>query len=243
MVRGREEVAGAAGDPIDLADVAARRSGTWWLLSRLVTEAPDAAWLGELEAALGAAVLEPEAALQPEAAALLAALHAARAQADGPIGLAVDRTRLLGGVIRNEAIPAPYETVAMGDEMNAARVMAVADAYAEAGFDDLARRSGPPDALGTELRFMSLLCFREMEARRGGDPASAAAWLARQQRFMDEHVMVWVPAHCDRIAMHAETPFYAAAARLLVQACRIDRDDIARLMEPAVIRAPAGPAA
>lgn len=243
MVRRLEEVAEVADGATDLAEIAARRSATWWLLSRLVCEAPEAPWLGELEAALAAAELDPDAALQPESAALLEALHAARAQDDGLVALAVDRTRLLGGVIRDEAIPAPYETVAMGDEMNASRVMAVADAYAEAGFSDRAGQFGPPDALGAELRFMSLLCFREMEARRDGDPASVASWLTRQQSFMDEHVLCWVPAHCDRIALQAGTPFYAAAAKLLAHACRIDRDDIALLLEPTTTTGPTEPAA
>jgi len=78
-----------------------------------------------------------------------------------------------------------------------------------------------------------LLCYREVEAHRGDDAGMAPAWLERQQRFMDEHLLAWVPAHCERLATQAATPFYAALATLLGQACRIDRDDITELMEPA----------
>jgi len=85
--------------------------------------------------------------------------------------------------------------------------------------------------LGTELRFMALLCYREMEAHGGDDSGLAPAWIKRQQRFMDEHLLAWVPAHCERLATQAATPFYAALATLLGQACRIDRDDITELME------------
>lgn len=58
----------------------------------------------------------------------------------------------------------------------------------------------------------------------------AAAWLERQRRFMDEHLMAWVPAHCERLAGKAGTPFYAAVATVVGRACRIDREDIAGLI-------------
>ena len=215
----------------ELATIAARRSSTWWLLSRLVSEAPDARWLGELERVLALVDADPVGPMAKASAELLAALRSARAQEDGLTALAVDHTRLLGGILQNDAIPAPYETVALGDAMNTARVLDVIDAYADAGFEDLAPELGPPDALGTELRFMALLCYREMEAHRGDDSGLAPAWLKRQQRFMDEHLLAWVPAHCERLAAQAATPFYAALATLLGQACRIDRDDITELME------------
>lgn len=215
----------------DPAQLAARRSSTWWLLSRLVTEAPELPWLDELEAVLAAVDPDPATPLASESAALLAALRCARAQEDGLTVLAVDRTRLLAGILQNEAIPAPYETVALGDVMNTARVLDVIDAYTEAGFEDLSPELGPPDSLGTELRFMALLCYREMESRQGDDPGLAPMWLKRQQRFMDEHLMCWVPAHCDRLAAQAATPFYAAVATLLSHACLLDREDLDELME------------
>lgn len=216
-----------------LAMIAARRSSAWWLLSRLVTEAPLANWLDELESVLGAVDPDPLATLGPESAALLAALRTARAAHDGLTVIAVDRTRLLGGILQCDGIAAPYETVALGDAMNTVRVLDVIDAYADAGFEDLAPEFGPPDALGTELRFMALLCYREMEAHRGADSGLAPAWLRRQQRFMDEHLLAWVPAHCDRLAARAATPFWAALVTLLGRACRNDRDDLTTLMEAA----------
>jgi TorA maturation chaperone TorD len=215
----------------DRAAIAARRSSTWWLLSRLVTEAPLAPWLDELDSVLASVDPDPTTPLGPESAALLAALRAARVEPEGLTALAVDRTRLLAGVFQNDELPAPYETVALGDAMNTGRVLDVIDAYADAGFDNLAPELGPPDYLGTELRFMALLCYREMEARRGEDAGMAPAWLRRQQRFMDEHLLAWVPAHCERLAAQARTPFYGSVATLLARACRIDRNDIAALME------------
>jgi TorA maturation chaperone TorD len=215
----------------DLAAAAARRSSTWWLLSRLVTEAPLAPWLDELESVLASVHADAGTPLAAECAALLVALRGARDDEAGLTALGVDRTRLLAGVFQDKDLPAPYETVALGDAMNTARVLDVIDAYADAGFDGLAAELGPADYLGTELRFMSLLCYREMEARRGDDAGLAPAWLQRQQRFMDEHLLAWVPAHCERLAAKAATPFHAALARLLAQACRVDREDLSALMQ------------
>lgn len=223
----------------DLAAVAARRSSTWWLLSRLVTEAPLAPWLDELEAVLASVQADDSTPLAPECAALLAALRAVREDEAGLTALAVDRTRLLAGVFQDKNLPAPYETVALGDAMNTARVLDVIDAYADAGFDGLAAELGPADYLGTELRFMALLCYREMEARQGDDAGMAPDWLQRQQRFMDEHLLAWVPAHCERLAARAATPFHAALARLIAQACRVDREDLGVLMQAAPTAPPA----
>jgi TorA maturation chaperone TorD len=213
------------------AAIAARRSSAWWLLSRLVTEAPLAPWLDELDSLLASVDPSPSTPLGPESAALRAALRAARVESEGLTALAVDRTRLLAGVFQSDELPAPYETVALGNAMNTERVLDVIGAYADAGFDNLAPELGPPDYLGTELRFMALLCYREMEAHRGEDGGTAPAWLRRQHRFMDDHLLAWVPAHCERLAARAATPFYGSVATLLARACRIDRDDITALME------------
>jgi TorA maturation chaperone TorD len=217
----------------DLAETAGRRSSTWWLLSRLVTEPPQETWLDELASVLAGVDSDTDAPLAMESIALRTAVRAARADADGLTALAVDRTRLLAGVFQDKDLPAPYETVALGDAMNTARALDVIDACADAGFDGLAAALGPADYLGTELRFMALLCYREMEAHRGNGSGTAAAWLQRQQRFMDEHLLAWVPAHCERLIARAATPFYRATAALLAQACRVDREDIGALMQVA----------
>ena len=98
----------------ELVDLAGRRSSSWWLLSRLVIDQPQEPWLSELEAVLAA--VDPDAAtpLGPESACLLGALRSARNQPDGLTALAVDRTRLLAGVMQKEALPAPYESAVQG---------------------------------------------------------------------------------------------------------------------------------
>lgn len=215
---------------LDFADIAARRSSTWWLLSRLVTEAPQDPWLAELESALGGIDADAQEPLGLESEVLRAALRDARAATEGMTALAVDRTRLLAAVFQKDSLPAPHESAALGEPMNSDRVLGLVESYQEAGFDNPAPELGPPDHLGTELRFMALLCFRESMAYRGADAGEAPAWLDRQRRFLDDHLLAWVPEHCMRIAAHAGTPFYAAIASLVARACQVDRRDLAELI-------------
>lgn len=215
--------------PLSAVEIAARRSNLWWLLSRLVTEEPTTGWLDELARALAA--VDPRAAtpLGPECADLLKALQRAQVEPNRLTALAVDRTRLLAGVLQNDDLPAPYESAVMGQTMHGDRASQVAALYADAGFEAFATELGPPDYLGTELRFMAALCYQEFLARRGPDPDTAAGWLEHQRNFLDRHVMDWVPAHCDRIRRVAATAFYVAVATLIARACHIDCADIDEL--------------
>jgi TorA maturation chaperone TorD len=228
VVSGPEEAAGVSETPG--AAAAARRSSAWWFLSRLIDEQPTEPWLSELEATLSTLESSPSTPLGPESAALLAALRLARAQQRGLTALAVDRTRLLAGVFQNRALPAPYESSAFGESMNSDRVQDLMRAYEGAGFENPAPELGPPDYLGTELRFMALLCYREMEAHGDADPGLAPAWLRHQQQFMDEHLLAWGPVHCDKLAAEAGTPFYAALGRLVACACRRGGEELGTLV-------------
>lgn len=187
--------------------------------------------MSELETVLNAVDTDSTAPLAAESASLLSALHGARRQADGLTALAVDRTSLLAGIMHKETLPAPYESVAQGLPMNSDLVLDVIESYLEAGLQDFGRELGPPDFLGTELRFMALLGYREMQAYQERDAGLAALWLSRQKRFLDDHLLRWVPAHCERLSAMAQTPFYAALSLLLGRACLLDRSDMAQLSE------------
>jgi TorA maturation chaperone TorD len=218
----------------ELADVAGRRSGTWWLLSRLVIEQPQEPWLEELESALGAVDPTSSASLGPESAALLQAVRTARVQADGLTELAVDRTSLLAGVMHKNTLPAPFESAALGQDMNSDLVIDVVRCYQGAGLEDYGRELGPPDFLGTELRFMSILAYQEMLAHQAADASLAESWLAMQRHFLETHLVDWVPTHCERMAQLSKTDFYASASRLIQAACLLDLQTLIDLGASAV---------
>jgi TorA maturation chaperone TorD len=117
------------------------------------------------------------------------------------------------------------------DKLPGESTIAVSAAYAEAGFDPPVPEVGPADHLGAELRFLALACYQEMEAWQAGDRAAAAGWVERERAFLDEHVLQWVPEHCERLAQIAETPFYRAVVSLIGRACLVDREDVTLLLD------------
>jgi TorA maturation chaperone TorD len=219
-----------------LAAVAARRSQTYWLLSRLFHERPTPPFLAELEETLGVAPPDARAPLANELAALSDAVRRARAVDPQAVELAVEFTRLFGGLEQQSGVPPPYESVVREGRLLGDTTAAVAVAYAEAGFGAVLPDAGPADHLAAELRFLALLAYREREAWLAGDQGGASDWLERTARFLDEHLLVWLPDHGAAIARAAREPFYAAAARLAVEACRLDRADVGNLLEAASAR-------
>ena len=212
-----------------LAAIAQRRSRTYWLLSRLVLEPPGRGFVVELAAAFERSPLDVAAPLGSETLAFSAAVRAACADPGASDALGVERTRLLAGLSRDHGAPPPYESVLREDKLPGEATIAVSAACAEAGFEPLVPDAGPADHLGTEIRFLALLCLRESEAWQAGERASAAAWVERERTFLDDHVLQWVPQHCDRLIALAETPYHRAMFTLIARACLIDRDDVAEL--------------
>lgn len=216
-----------------LAESAARRSRTYWLLARLVLERPGAALLAELDSTLP---LPAEAATKDEPLAdevgrLGVAVRAALGDPKALETLEVDYTRLFSGIAKRHNLPAPFESVALESRLIGDSTLAVEAAYREAGFDAPVPEAGPPDHLGAELRFLSLACYQEMEAWQAGDRAAAAGWVERERRFLDEHLLAWVPRHCEQLAQTAETPFYRAVASLIGRASLVDREDVKLLLD------------
>lgn len=201
-------------------DIAAARSCSYWLLSRLFLEQPDVELLEELVKLLGAGGEGAAASLQASARAALASREALT-------DLQVEYTRLLGGASKMSGAPEPYESVAREGRLFGASAEAVSAEYVDAGHQDLFSVTGPPDHVGTELRFLALLCYQEMEAWSAGDEREAMGLLERELQFLNRHVLAWVLAWCDAIGRIAAHPFYAALARLAAAACLGDRDEIA----------------
>ena len=212
-----------------LADIAQRRSRTYWLLSRLVLEAPSPEFLAELGGALDGAPPDAGLPLGYETIALSKAVKEAHADPGAPETIGVERTRLLAGLSRAHGAPPPYESVFREDKLPGESTVAVSAAYAEAGFEPLVPEAGPADHLGAELRFLALLCQCELAAWRGGERAAAAAWVERERAFLDDHVLQWVPQHCERLLALAEAPYHRAMFTLIARACLIDRDDVEEL--------------
>lgn len=72
-----------------------------------------------------------------------------------------------------------------------------------------------PDHLGVELQFMAYLCRREAEAWQNGDALQAQEWRLRQERFVQEHLLSWLPKYSERLRQVNAHPFYQMAVKFL----------------------------
>jgi TorA maturation chaperone TorD len=187
------------------AAIAARRSALYWLLADIVLTCPDRDFVERLQRELRA----PRGEENPISIRLEEARSALPRPDDATdVGrLAVEHTRLFGGLREGYGLPPPLESM-QDDGALAPEVMsAIADCYENAGLAP-GERSVPPDHLGVELRYMALLCHREAEAWRADRRALALDALGRQREFVRGHLGRWTPQRWRQTAEAARHEFY-----------------------------------
>jgi TorA maturation chaperone TorD len=135
---------------------------------------------------------------------------------DLALRLGVEHTRLFGGLQEGYGPPPPYESVWRDDPAVGTVTAAVAAAYRAAGYDERVF-AGPCDQLAEELRFVAALSAAEDAAASDGADDDLAAARDHRRRFLDRHLMVWVPGYCRTLAAQAREPLYAALARVTAQ--------------------------
>ncbi len=197
------------------AAVAATRGGAYWFLSRLLLERPEASFLGEIAAR--------DAAGDDDLAEIVEEAKVAVSEQRAALALLREYTFLFRGLREGEGPPPPYESLYREQRLMGDSTAHVMRHYHEAGFGDIVPEAGPQDHIGVELRFLSLLCYREHQALNEGAVERALEFTARQRRFLDEHPLRWVDELCDRIESASRLPYYAAVARLTPALLHQDR--------------------
>lgn len=88
----------------------------------------------------------------------------------------------------------PYETIFLGDDglLGGNISERVAAFYQRIGFHS--NNSDNTDHLSTELSAMAYLCFAELDAIEDQVPHQAERLRQLQRRFLDEHLLRWLPA-------------------------------------------------
>jgi len=215
--------------PAALADIAGRRGRTYWLLALGFAEAPSRALFGELMTALGP--VNPDEPLGEETAALADAVQAAMSTDEESDVLAIEFTRLFGGISESYGSLPPFESVVRTGNWGGDTALEVIAAYAEADIVPPLPEASPADHLAAELRFLAIACHRESEAWRVANTRAAMDWVRRERDFLDRHLLRWVPEYCEKAVDMAETPFYRALLTLTPRACALDREDIDAILE------------
>lgn len=100
----------------------------------------------------------------------------------------------------------------MGDS-----AVAVQRALAAAGLERDNARPVPPDHIAVELAFLSHLCERESVAWNQGDVDAAKETRQAARRFLEEHLLRWLPRLRERVRDRARLGFYGALLDLIVR--------------------------
>ena len=131
--------------------------------------------------------------------------------------LAVDYTQLFHAPANPAERVSPYEGLFTGvdDSLGESRTDAVRHFMGDVGFEVAEGAGEMADHISVELAFLAELTRREAEARTAGDIelANVAADVAR--RFLAAHPARWAGDFAGKVEARAQTPFYAAMARLL----------------------------
>lgn len=204
-----------------LDGVAARRSAIYWLLAEFFMNCPDEALIARLHRDLaGVPTTGPADSLTNGLSALRGALPAAGDTA-GITKLAVEHTRLFGGIRSGYGLPPPYESLHRNASVASELTAAVAEFYSDAGFAAI-DQAAPPDHLGVELRFISLLCHGESEAWQEDRDTDAVLALERQRDFLNGHLLQWAPKFWDLVRQETQHEFFG---RLAAFACTSVAED------------------
>ena len=140
----------------------------------------------------------------------------------------------------------PYESVFRDAQamMGGPSSEAAADFYAHVGFGPAAQDEAP-DHVGVELELLAFLCAAEADAIEDAQTLAALRMQNFQRAFLDEHLLVWLPALAQAIRQQ-NAPFYAALADLTLELAldhRRDLDDDLLSPPPSSFPASASPSA
>lgn len=197
----------------DFSAAAEDRSRFFWWLSEWFISPPDQEKLGSIPQAGAASQPEPADALDAAWRAVSNAAPRTDQISLDPLG--VEFTRLLSGVQEGLGPPPPFESVWREDRLIGESTVAVIDAYARAGFADIAPEAGPQDHISAELKFMAMLALREAEAWQAEETTAARQRLTQQQDFLASHLAAWAPCWAEAIVQQTREPLFAALAELL----------------------------
>ncbi len=116
----------------------------------------------------------------------------------------------------------PWESVYTSDErlIFEKSTLEVRAEYRKQGKQAPRLNRDPDDHISLELEFLRDLLAEVLVARQAGDLERADGLLADHQRFVNEHLMAWLPRFCVDIDDNAHTYFVRGLGLLLIDAAQ-----------------------
>jgi TorA maturation chaperone TorD len=139
------------------------------------------------------------------------------------LDLQVEYSRLFLGPFK--PVLYPYESIFLGrNHEEAADVQRVDHIFRREGLALSPQFKDLPDHISVDFEFMSYLCSKEIEADESQDATAFFAYRLRQQSFLENHIINWVPAFAERLEQVAQIEFYRELANFTRRFVRWDHD-------------------
>ena len=97
-----------------------------------------------------------------------------------------------------------------------------------AGLSYQSEYTGLPDHISVELEFMQQVTLAEEKAWKEGDTDLARVCLENEKKFIEEHLVDWIPDFCDKVINEAELPFYRMVAELTKKFIVFEKNEVGR---------------
>ncbi|MCP4492858.1 MAG: molecular chaperone TorD family protein [Gammaproteobacteria bacterium] len=199
------------------ADNAMSRSNIYGLLAVIFREEPGAALIRELRAPQLSEVLS-------ELGVNLGEVFYETPEDELVDTLGLEFTRLFIGpgnhISAHESVFAESDSGIGG--LWGATTVKVKNFIETTGLDYKPEYSGVPDHVSVEFEFMQKLTEAEADKWNQQDQEGAKYCQMVQSRFIEEHLMTWIPQLCDVVAAKAEMPFYGVMSMLMKNYLEID---------------------
>jgi TorA maturation chaperone TorD len=121
---------------------------------------------------------------------------------------------------RNSPLP-PYESVYLEGRLFGDSTGKITEIFQQYSLEP--HNNEPPDHISMELDFMRLLCRNEAEAGNGMRDVRR-----EEERFLEEHLLRWIPAFCEQIRKFDTTSFYKGLVDITEGWIIYDRTTIAQ---------------
>ncbi len=228
--------------PAELSALATARSRVYGFLGAVYNRMPDekfAASLSSPELAAFLSSLGEEEDVPEDMREGLRLIQAfISASGNQPVeelktSLAVDRTKLLRGIKPGYGPPPPYEGVyaSTAQDVIGEAMLSIRNIYAESGVVLPEGVHDQPDFIGFELDFMRHLSEKEARAWADENVEEVIKVTGKEQAFLKEHILKWIPRFCDLMLEQAQLDFYRGIARLTKGFVQNDVRTVAELVD------------
>lgn len=99
------------------------------------------------------------------------------------------------------------------------------------GLEYRSEYTGLPDHISVELEFMQQVIQREEQAWQDDDKETALLCLEQEKKFVNEHLLRWIPDFCEKVIKAADLPVYREIARLTKTFMEFEKQELDKLKD------------